>query len=180
MVLLRAVFSRVTKPFAFSSCRSSRSLIFQLRGRRSCSDQQEKKIPRREQSRKPNSCGAFEWRGSGGAGLQLMVARWRSITTMSAFRILRIEFFHENLTEHELDASEVNLGTNINTHSTIALEADCSRAPTGVAGFPCAKKLKLRFWKRESGARGEHGGACVRRFGRYRAAIGEFVISWMC
>ena len=47
----------------------------------------------------------------------------RSITTMSAFRILRIEFFHENLTEHELDASEVNLGTNINTHSTIALEA---------------------------------------------------------
>jgi hypothetical protein len=69
----------------------------------------------------------------------------RSITRMSAFRILRIEFFHENLTEHELDASEVNLGTNINTHSTIALEADCSRAPTGVAGFPCAKKLKLRF-----------------------------------
>ena len=60
MVLLRAVFSRVTKPFAFSSCRSSRSLIFQLRGRRSCSDPQEEKIPSREQSSKPNSCGAFE------------------------------------------------------------------------------------------------------------------------
>ena len=60
MVLLRAVFSRVTKPFAFSSCRSSRSLIFQLRGRRSCSDPQEEKIPQREQSSKPNSCGAFE------------------------------------------------------------------------------------------------------------------------
>jgi hypothetical protein len=128
MVLLRAVFSRVAKPFAFSSCRSSRSLIFQLRGRRSCSDPQEEKIPRREQSRKPNSCGAFEWRGSGGAGLQLMVARWRSITAMRAFRMLRIEFFHENLTEHELDASEVNLGTNIKAHSTIALEAALNRA----------------------------------------------------
>jgi hypothetical protein len=52
--------SRVTKPFAFSSCRSSRSPIFQLRGRHSCSDPQEEKIPRREQSSKPNSCGAFE------------------------------------------------------------------------------------------------------------------------
>lgn len=144
MVLLRAVFSRVTKPFAFSSCRSSRSLILQLRGRRSCSDHKRKRS-RGASKVASQTRAARSRRGSGGAGLQLMVARWRSITTMSAFRILRIEFFHENLTEHELDASEVNLGTNINTHSTIALEADCSRAPTGVAGFPCAKKLKLRF-----------------------------------
>jgi hypothetical protein len=41
---------------------------------------------------------------------------------------LRIEFFHEKPTEHELDASEVNLGTNIKAHSTIALEA-ALRAP---------------------------------------------------
>jgi hypothetical protein len=141
MVLLRAVFSRVTKPFAFSSCRSSRSLIFQLRGRRSCSDPQEEKIPRREQSSKPNSCGAFE-AGERRCGLATDGREWRSITAMSAFRILRMEFFHENLTEHELDASEVNLGTNIKAHSTIALEAALLACRHWRGGISVRQKIK--------------------------------------
>jgi hypothetical protein len=71
-----------------------------------------------------------------------MVARWRSITAMSAFRILRMEFFHENLTEHELDASEVNLGTNIKAHSTIALEATLLACPHWRGGISVRQKIK--------------------------------------
>jgi hypothetical protein len=61
---------------------------------------------------------------------------------MSAFRILRMEFFHENLTEHELDASEVNLGTNIKAHSTIALEATLLACPHWRGGISVRQKIK--------------------------------------
>jgi hypothetical protein len=52
-------------------------------------------IPRREQSSKPNSCGAFE-AGERRCGLATDGREWRSITAMSAFKILRMEFSRES------------------------------------------------------------------------------------
>jgi hypothetical protein len=36
-------------------------------------------------------------------------------------------------------------------HSSSRIAGSCAPGRTGVAGFPFAKKSKLRFWKRESG-----------------------------